>query len=216
MNIILLGPPGCGKGTQAKRLEDQHGLVQLSTGEMLREAVAAGSDLGKKVEKLMADGKFASDEDVVAIIGERLDQPDVAGGVILDGFPRNLAQAKALDEMLADKGLTLDAVIEFVVDEEVLVERITGRFTCDTCGQGYHDKFERPEKDGVCDRCGGTSFSRRADDNEKTVRERLGIYREQTSPVIPYYQETGVLKQVDGMADIDEVTKQLNEVLGKA
>ena len=213
MNIILLGPPGCGKGTQAKRLESAHGLKQLSTGDMLRTAIAAGSEYGLRAKEVMDRGELVSDEIVVAIVSDRLDQPDVESGSILDGFPRNVAQAKALDEMLVEKGRKIDAVVEIRVDDEALVERITGRYTCDDCGKGYHDTFERPKVAGVCDKCGGTSFSRRADDNAETVRNRLSVYNEQTSPVVAYYGDSGVLKTIDGMADIDEVTEQIEEVL---
>ncbi len=213
MNVILLGPPGCGKGTQAKRLEMASGLTQLSTGEMLRAAVAAGTEYGKMAKEVIDRGDLVSDDVVVAIIAERLDEADVAGGVILDGFPRNVAQARALDEMLEDKHLKLDTVVELSVDDDALVERITGRYTCDQCGKGYHDKFEQPKVDGVCDSCGGTAFSRRPDDTEETVRNRLSVYYEQTRPVIEYYRSKGVLQTIDGMVDIDDVTQQIKEVL---
>lgn len=213
MNMILLGPPGCGKGTQAKRLEAAFGLTQLSTGDMLRAAVAAGTEYGKQAKQVMDTGNLVSDEIVVAIIAERLDQTDVKNGFVLDGFPRNLAQAEALDSMLHAKGIKLDAVIEMQADDDALVERITGRYTCDECGKGYHDTFEIPKVEGVCDKCGNTGFIRRADDNAETVRKRLAIYHEQTSPGVEYYRKRGVLKSVDGMADIDEVTENLKEVL---
>ncbi len=210
-----MGPPGAGKGTQAKRLEERLGLVQLSTGDMLRAAVRQGTPYGKKAKAVMERGDLVSDDIVVAIIAERLDQPDVKGGFILDGFPRNTAQAEALDEMLAGKNLKLDKVIELEVDDEALVERITGRYTCATCGKGYHDRFEKPKVDGVCDQCGGTTFTRRADDNEATVRSRLGVYHEQTAPLTAYYGDKGKLKRTDGMADIDHVTHELEEILAK-
>ncbi len=213
MNIILLGPPGAGKGTQAKRLERAHDMVQLSTGDMLREAVAAGSELGRQAKKIMDAGELVPDELMIRMISERIDQPDCRRGFILDGFPRTARQAEALDGMLEKKGLRLDSVIEMKVDEEALVERITGRFTCAACGAGYHDTFQRPKAGGVCDLCGGTEFVRRADDNEETVRTRLEAYRAQTAPILPYYDQKGLLRVVDGMASIDEVTGQIEAML---
>lgn len=216
MNLILLGPPGAGKGTQAKRLEEKRKLKQLSTGEMLRGAVAAGTDMGKKAKAVMDRGELVSDDIVVSIIAERLDRPDVKPGFILDGFPRNTAQAQALDAMLAEKGLKLDAVIEMKVNDDALIERITGRYTCAKCGKGYHDTFEKPKKAGVCDVCGSTEFIRRADDNEETVRGRLGVYNKQTAPLVDYYGKKGVLHSIDGMVDIDQVTHQIDRVLNGA
>ncbi len=213
MNIILLGPPGAGKGTQAKRLEESKKLIQLSTGDMLREAVANGTEYGKKAKDIMEAGGLVSDDIVLSIVSERLDQDDIKGGFILDGIPRNVAQAETLDTMLAEKNLPLDAVVELVVDDEALVERITGRYTCAKCGQGYHDKFEQPAREGVCDKCGSTEFKRRADDNAETVRSRLKVYHEQTEPLVGYYGSKGILKKVDGMADIDDVTSQIGEAL---
>jgi len=216
MNLILLGPPGAGKGTQARRLQERHRLVQLSTGDMLREAVAAGTELGRRAKAIMERGELVSDEVVISIISERLDADDVRDGFILDGFPRTLAQARALDALLAEKDMRLDAVVEMAVDDEALVKRITGRYSCAKCGKGYHDEFERPKVEGVCDACGSTEFVRRADDNEETVRSRLAAYHEQTAPLLPYYRDRGVLKTVDGMAGIDEVTEQMEEVLKAA
>ncbi|MFQ5626237.1 MAG: adenylate kinase [Methyloligellaceae bacterium] len=213
MNLILLGPPGAGKGTQARNLAESRGLVQLSTGDMLRAAVAAGSEVGKLAGETMEKGELVSDDIVIAIISERIDEPDCTAGFILDGFPRTVAQAEALDEILTQKNKTLDAVIEIKVDDEQLVERIAGRFTCAKCGEGYHDTFRRPATDGICDKCAGSEFSRRKDDNEETVRSRLQAYHAQTVPLIGYYGGSGRLKSVDGMLDIATVTRQIEEAL---
>ncbi|MBE7636771.1 adenylate kinase [Sneathiella sp. P13V-1] len=213
MILILLGAPGAGKGTQAQRLEDAHGLIQLSTGDMLRAAVKAETEVGLKAKEVMNKGQLVSDDIMVGIISERLDQSDCKNGVILDGFPRTEAQAEALDQLLNDKGLSLNAVIEMKTDDAVLVERITGRYTCAKCGAGYHDSFLKPAVEGVCDKCGGTEFTRRSDDKAETVKSRLEAYHNQTAPLLPYYKDKGILKQVDGMAEIDEVTHQIEAVI---
>ncbi|MCB2091995.1 MAG: adenylate kinase, partial [Alphaproteobacteria bacterium] len=201
-------------GTQAQRIETTQGLVQLSTGDMLRAAVAAGTDVGKKAKAFMDAGKLVTDEIVIGIIADRIDEDDCRNGFLLDGFPRTVAQAEALDNMLARKHLKLDVVIEMKVDDAALVDRITGRYTCANCNQGYHEVNLKPKVDGVCDNCGSTNFKRRADDNRETVSSRLEAYHAQTAPLLPYYEAKGVLKVVDGMADIDDVTAQINEVLG--
>ncbi len=216
MNLLLMGPPGAGKGTQSKRLEGVFGLVQLSTGDMLRAAVKSGSDLGRKAQAIMERGDLVPDDLIIDMISARIEEPDCANGFILDGFPRTVPQAEALAVMLAEKGGKLDHVIELAVDDDAMVQRITGRYTCAGCGQGYHDEFEKPATEGVCDKCGGTEFTRRADDTEDTVRNRLNAYHEQTAPILAYYKEQGVLKDVDGMADIDAVTDQLKGVIGGA
>ncbi|MFT3978533.1 MAG: adenylate kinase [Sphingomonas bacterium] len=212
MNIILLGPPGAGKGTQAARLVADRGMVQLSTGDMLRAAVKAGSPVGLQARAVMESGGLVSDEIVSALIGERLDQ-GVGNGAIFDGYPRTAAQAESLDTLLAERGAKLDYVIELAVDEDALVERIVGRFTCATCGEGYHDTFKRPKVEGTCDVCGGHEFKRRADDNEETVRTRMAEYRAKTAPIIPIYEARGLVRRVDGMADIGEVTAAIEAIL---
>jgi adenylate kinase len=214
MNLILLGPPGAGKGTQAQRLERTKGLVQLSTGDMLRAAVAAGTDVGRRAKAVMEAGQLVSDDIVVGIIADRIAQDDCKGGFILDGFPRTVAQAEALDTMLSARGLRLDAVIEMQVEDEILVERVAGRYTCAKCNAGYHDKFHQPKVAGVCDICGSSEFKRRADDNAETVRSRLEAFHAQTAPLLPYYKARGVLRSVDGMAPIDDVTRQIERELG--
>ncbi len=216
MNIILLGPPGAGKGTQAQRLQAEKGMVQLSTGDMLRAAVASGSELGKTAKGIMERGELVPDALMVDLIRDRIAQPDAVKGFILDGFPRTEAQAKALDEMLAKAGKKLDRVVEMEVDEKALTERIVGRFTCAKCGAGYHDKFKRPKVEGICDACGSKEFTRRKDDNAETMKTRMAAYRAQTEPLLPYYRARGVLRKVDGMAPMDEVYRQISGVLSGA
>jgi adenylate kinase len=216
MNIILLGPPGAGKGTQAKILEDRRRLKQLSTGDMLRAAIAEGSELGKRAKAVMDRGELVSDDVVVGIIADRLDRPDVAKGFILDGFPRNTAQAEALDKMLKRKKLKLDRVIEIKVDDQALIDRIAGRYSCSRCGAAYHDQFAPPRKAGICDNCGSTDFVRRPDDNPAVVRDRLKVYNSKTAPLIDYYGKTGALRTVNGMADIGEVTREIEKRLNGA
>jgi adenylate kinase len=209
-----LGPPGAGKGTQAKLLEEKLGLKQLSTGDMLRAAVAARTDLGLKAKAIMDRGDLVSDDIVVSIIDQRLGDPDTARGVIFDGFPRTVAQAEALDRMLAQRGSGLDAVIEMKADDEALIARLTGRYSCAKCGKGYHKLFEKPKREGVCDVCGSTEFVQRADDNEATVRGRLEVYNRSTAPLVDYYRRKGKLRTVDGMADIAKVSAAIESILG--
>ena len=216
MRLILLGPPGAGKGTQAAWLKTTYGIPQLSTGDMLREAVAKGTEVGREAKSVMEAGKLVSDDIINRIVAERIDQPDCAQGFILDGFPRTIPQAEALDRMLAERGLELDAVVEIRVDQNALVERISGRFSCAKCGAGYHDTFKPTKVTGVCDVCGGTEFVRRQDDNAETVRERLVAYEAQTAPLLPYYGSKGLVRTVDGMAPIDEVTAAIGRALGGA
>ena len=213
MNIILLGPPGAGKGTQATRLVQERGMVQLSTGDMLREAVKAGTPIGLKAKAVMEAGALVSDEIVSGLIGERLDALDAATGVIFDGYPRTAAQAESLDALLSARGRTLDRVIELEVDEDALVDRITGRFTCAKCGEGYHDRYKQPRVAGVCDVCGSTEFKRRPDDNEETVRTRMAEYRAKTAPILPIYEARGIVRRVDGMADIEDVARAIAAIL---
>ncbi|MDT8343141.1 MAG: adenylate kinase [Thermohalobaculum sp.] len=213
MNIILLGPPGAGKGTQARILMEREGMIQLSTGDMLRAAVAAGTEVGRKARAVMEAGQLVSDEIVIGVVSERLDQPDVNQGLIFDGFPRTVAQAEALDALLRDKGMALDAVVSMEVDDDALVDRVSGRYTCGTCGEGYHDRYKVPAVAGVCDKCGATAFKRRPDDNAETVRERLNAYHAETAPLIDHYRAAGKLKSVDGMAEIDKVTTQIGAAL---
>lgn len=213
MNLILLGPPGAGKGTQAKELTSRHGLVQLSTGDMLRAAVKAGTEVGLKAKAIMDKGELVPDEVVINIIDARIDEPDCQGGFILDGFPRTLMQAAALDEMLERKKKKLDAVVELKVDYNRLIERIVGRYTCAKCGEGYHDRFKRPKVRGVCDICSGTEFTRRADDNAETVTTRLMAYYRDTAPLTGYYFCKGNLRSVDGLAAIEQVAADIEKVL---
>jgi len=215
MELILLGPPGAGKGTQSKLLEARYGVAQVSTGDMLRAEVKAGSAIGLEAKGIMAAGGLVSDELIIRMIGERIARPDCEKGFILDGFPRTVPQAEALDKLLHDTKVDLDAVIELKVDEPVLVERISGRYTCAKCGTGYHDKFKHPHAEGVCDKCGGTEFIRRPDDKAETVHARLEAYRADTLPILPYYQAKGRFYSVDGMAEMDEVEAQIEAVLRK-
>ncbi len=214
MNIILLGPPGAGKGTQAHRLVSERGMVQLSTGDMLRAARTSGTEMGKQVAAVMDRGELVTDEIVIGLIAEQLDDHPGGAGFIFDGFPRTLAQADALGTLLESKGQTLDAVVEMRVDDDALVARITGRYTCDGCGSVYHDELRKPKVDGVCDECGGTEFKRRADDNEESLRTRLLAYYRDTSPLIGYYYAKGLLKRVDGIGEIDEVADRIRAALG--
>ncbi len=223
MNLILLGPPGAGKGTQAKRLQETHGLVQLATGDMVRAAIASGSELGRRVKAIYDAGQLVPDDIIIRMIAERIGQPDCAphgaphgakgGGFILDGFPRTVPQAEALDAMLAARGQALDHVILIEVDEAALVDRIAGRFTCQGCGASYHERYKRPRVEGLCDVCGGTDLVHRADDRPEAVKTRFEVYRRQTEPILPYYRARGILRTVNGMAHIDEVTRQIQELI---
>ena len=213
MRLILLGPPGAGKGTQAKRLAARHGIPQLSTGDMLREAVAKGTEIGKRAKAVMDAGKLVSDEIVNGIVAERIGEADAASGFILDGYPRTLEQADAVSAMLAERDAPLDAVVELVVDDELLVERVAGRFTCGHCGEGYHDEFKKPATPGVCDVCGRQEFKRRPDDNAEVMRTRLLAYYKETAPLVGYYHAKGMLTRVDGMGAIDDVAEGIAAVL---
>ncbi|MFM1862773.1 MAG: hypothetical protein RLZ26_1295 [Pseudomonadota bacterium] len=213
--LILLGPPGAGKGTQARVLAERFGLVQLSTGDLLRAAVAAGTEAGRAAKAVMEAGGLVSDEIVLAILKDRMAEPDTARGIILDGFPRTAGQAAALDVLLAQKGEAVTAAISLEVDDAAMIGRISGRFTCAGCGEGYHDEFKRPASPGVCDKCGGTHFNRRADDNAETVAQRLKAYHAQTAPLIAHYEGLGVLEPVDAMQDIDKVAAAMGAIVAR-
>jgi adenylate kinase len=211
--LILLGPPGAGKGTQARMLEEDFGLIQLSTGDLLRAAVAAGTEAGKQAKAVMEAGQLVSDDIVLAILKDRMVAPDVAKGIILDGFPRTAVQAEALDRLLAAAGQEVTAAISLEVDDEAMVARVSGRYTCAGCGEGFHDQFKQPAKAGVCDKCGGTAMKRRADDNATTVRERLTAYHAQTAPLITYYAGKGVLERLDAMGPIADIRQALGAIV---
>jgi adenylate kinase len=213
MNLILLGPPGAGKGTQAKRLAQTHGLVQLATGDMVRAAIASGSELGRRIKAIYDAGQLVPDDIIIDMIAERIAEPEAARGFILDGFPRTVPQAEALDAMLAERGQALDHVILIEVDEAALVDRIAGRFTCAGCGASFHERHKRPRVEGVCDVCGGTDLVHRADDRPEAVKTRFEVYRRQTEPILPYYEARAILRSVNGMADIDEVTRQIEAII---
>jgi adenylate kinase len=213
MNIILLGPPGSGKGTQAKRIQQTYGVAQLSTGDMLRATTVSDTDFGRRVKAIMDSGQLVPDNIMIEMIGRRIAQPDCDRGFILDGFPRTIPQAQALDAMLSERRLRLDHVILLQVEEAALVERLSGRFTCTRCGASYHDRYTRPRRDGICDGCGGTEFTRRADDRPEAVRARFQVYRDQTTPILPYYRDRGVLRKVDGMAEIDVVGREIDRII---
>ena len=216
MNIILLGPPGAGKGTQAKELEGRHSLLQLSTGDMLREAITSGSDLGIEVKSIMESGSLVPDDIMIRMISGRIEQSDDKSGFVLDGFPRTTAQAEELDVMLTKKDLKIDFVIELLIQPDVLTQRISGRYNCSKCGAGYHDEFQKPSKAGICDQCGNTEFTRRSDDNPETVKARLSAYEAQTAPLLPYYRKKKKLITVDAMAKIADVTSEIEKVIGSS
>lgn len=215
MILILLGPPGAGKGTQSALLIEMFGLVQLSTGEMLRAEVKSGSEIGQTVKKIIDAGQLVPDEMIISMISDEIDQHRDAKGVILDGFPRTTAQAEALDSLLSEKSLNMDHVIQLEVNEDAIVERLSGRFSCAKCGAGYHDTFSKPAEEGICDKCGSEEFLRRTDDNPETVRSRLVAYREQTAPILPFYRDKGILQSVDGMGGMEEVFDQIKEIVTK-
>ncbi len=213
MNLIILGPPGAGKGTQSEKMVETFGLVQLSTGDMLRAEVKSGSEPGDETKNIMDLGELVPDDRIVAMISKQIDKPSTVKGFILDGFPRTTAQARALDAMLSEKSLKMDHVIQLVIDENVIVERLSGRFSCSECGVGYHDSFKKPAEDGRCDKCGAQEFLRRSDDKPETVRSRLLAYREQTAPILPFYSDKGVLQSIDGMGTVEEVFDKINEIV---
>lgn len=213
--LILLGPPGSGKGTQARMLEEHFGLVQLSTGDLLRAAVAQGTEAGRAAKAVMEAGGLVSDDIVLAILRDRMSQPDTAQGVILDGFPRTTAQSKALDGLLAQSGMKVTAAISMQVDDAAMIARVAGRYTCAKCGEGYHDQYKQPAVAGVCDKCGGTEFKRRADDNAETAGARLEAYHAQTAPLIAYYSDRGVLARVDAMGPIDDIASTMAGIVGE-
>lgn len=215
MILILIGAPGAGKGTQARRIEEKFNIVQLSTGDMLRAERDSGSVLGQQIEDVISKGQLVSDDLISEMLSSRIDQDDCKNGFILDGFPRTLEQASMLGKIFEQKNLKLDAVVELKVDDEAIVERISGRYTCAACGEGYHDRFKKPKKEGVCDNCGGSDFIRRSDDNAETVRQRLDVFHQQTRPIISFYDKVGLVKSVDGMQDIDAVTGDIFNVLSE-
>jgi adenylate kinase len=214
MNVILLGPPGSGKGTQAKRLEERYGIRHLATGDMLRAATASGTELGLRVKSIMDSGQLVPDDIIIVMIMARISEPDCRAGFILDGFPRTVPQAEALDAMLVQRHLGLNHVILIEVDDAALIDRLSGRFTCARCGASYHERYNRPRVEGACNVCGSREFIHRPDDRPEAVAARFQVYRRQTEPLLPYYRERGILRIVDGMAGIDEVTQQIEMILG--